>query len=424
MANAPQSDPDCQKAIDERLADLGDPATLSDPREHAPWNTLVQLLRSAAEQHCDEIHIEPERHCLRVRFLRLGCFQEIQIDTAYELNSTLEWLQQRLPSLQTVQTFSRDWFVFKIGSNQSVYQVELVLTAYGKHCVIRKLHDYKKRIPELDELIINPAQYRQLKNILNAGSGLMLFAGLEPNHLMTTLRSAAQSLASPERRIVIAETDMPPRMARTTQIIMGNPPDTAQLQSFHMACQQSADVIVANDTCLQPVKLMPLATGKSLVLQGVIADRHSSAVAQVIASGVRPEVIAETLLGIAIQHRVARLCLACRIPQQLNNAEISWLNAHQPIRENDISAWLNDRMEDRFSSAQGCDLCNGTGIAQIMTVLDITEPDVTVRDAMYNNDVPSTIMLLRHTDPDAQRFVKLAQSGIIPLSEAMRVTQI
>lgn len=401
--------------------DLGDTAYTDDLNNPSEWQSLRYLLQTALDQHCYEIHIEPDTNCLRLRYLILGTFQEIRLSPNDELAESVSWLVSQIPSLQDQEPSRQGWFIFPLNQDRYIYQIDLTVTSWGDSYVISRLCTHQHPVPDLDKIIAQPTQLRQTRTLLHARSGLILVVGSEPHHVTTSLRAMALALVSPERKIVMAETSVHPRIPRTTQIALPITPDQQKQQTFIRACQLSANVIVAADTVLPSEILKPFASSDSLLIHGVITSSASKGLAKLLAAGLQPEAIANSLLSVVVQHRIARLCRSCHMPYRLTETESSWLAAYTPVRENAINDWLKDRLKDRFATGKGCDSCRGTGIADLMTVLEIIEPENQTRDALYRGNVQIALNQLAQQQQASANLLSLARRGIIPLSEAIRI---
>lgn len=415
--------PDANASQVVDLCNVSDKCTLA---ERHSWQALQLLLDDANRQYADEVHIEPDQDCWRLRMRSPFEFTETRVQGTDKYKLSMELLTSYLWKNRPNNTARRCWFHFNVCDIPRLVQFDVVPTSRGDTYMIRLLHELTTPPARLDQLSFSRNQRSQLRSLINSNSGLLLLASDVRDARTQTARAIAQELVAPDKKIVCAESPCHPLLSRTTQLSMDFPASPEQTISWIAACQMVPNAIVAcqaleDDTARQLVRF---ATENTLVMQSVEATNAANAMDRLLSMGTRSEAIARSLSAIVIQRRVRSVCDHCKITQAPDDAGNTWLAYHSPIVEGNIKDWLNHRITSNFSHGEGCSFCRNSGCGAPMDIFDIVTPSDEITDALYDGDVRYALYLLRQNTSLENRLLKLAREGEISLTEAMRIAPI
>ncbi|NND89513.1 MAG: hypothetical protein HKN42_01515 [Granulosicoccus sp.] len=403
--------------------DLASVASVCSADEQVHWLTLSTLVEDAVQAQADEIHLEPDTDCLRLRMRSPFSFNEIRIANPAEYMASLALLETYLWSEVARGTARRAWFSYTLQSGPRLLQLDIVPTSRGDTYLITLLHQLKSPPARIDELAMNRSQQNQLRHILKGKSGLLLLACDHPQARARTARAIAQELVAPDRKIACADIPGHPLLPRVTQVAMDNVAAPAQQQLWPAICELGCDAIVnwhtGSDQMVQ--QLVRQASTCSLVVQGLEVNSAAQAVDQLLTRGVRSEAIASSLSAVVIQRQLQCLCPYCRVPQAPDDQGTAWLAEYSPIRAGNINDWLRHRMRSSFSVAEGCDRCHQSGRGNTLDLYAIVTLDEDITDALYKGDIRIALNRLRQINPMTRDLMRLAQEGIIALAEARRI---
>lgn len=412
---------DSSQVVD--LCKVGDQCPAAD--RHC-WQALQLLLDDANRQYADEVHIEPDQDCWRLRMRSPFEFTESRVQGTDKYKQSMELLQSHLWNSPERQTARRCWFHFTVCDVPRLVQLDVVPTSRGDTYMIRLLHELTAPPARLDQLSLSAKQRSLLRSLINLNSGLVLLSSDIRDARTQTARAIAQELVAPDKKIVCAESPCHPLLPRTTQLSMDLPATAEQTSAWIAACQMVPNAIVAcqtleDDTARQLVRF---ASESTVVLQSVDAVDAANAVDRLLSMGIRSEAIARSLSAIVIQRRARSVCAHCKVQQTPDDAGNTWLAYNSPIVEGNIKDWLNHRISSNFSQGNGCSQCRNSGCGSPMDIFDIITLSDEIKDALYDGDVRYALYLLRQNSSLENRLLKLAREGNISLTEAMRIAPI
>ena len=392
--------------------------------ERACWDTLENVLHEAEGRDAFEIHFEPESDCLRVRFRSLFDFTEIRIEDSAPYLNALSRLQENLWQADSSDTARRGWFNFTVSDTTCLYQLDVVNSSKGPTYLLAHLDDSRKQPARLEDLGLNRVQLSTLQATLKKKNGLVVVAGEMSQARRRTSRAIAQSLVAPDMKVMIADTLVHPVIPRTTQLGMDFPADLAQQDTWNAMCRLGADAIVTAQTLEDTAarRLINQAAEQTLVVNSIAASSASGTLARLLGLGVRSETLAHCLTAVVLQHRVRCLCPYCRVPASPDDEGTAWLARYSPIKSGNINDWLRHRMRSSFSASEGCDRCNNTGTRNWLDIFEVLSISSELRDALYDADYRYAFSLLEQQRTLGTSLLKLAQEGIISLSEAVRLS--
>lgn len=371
----------------------------------------------------DEIHLEPDDNCLRLRMRSSYSFSEERIENTDDYLNCLALLESYLHEESAHTPIRRSWFSFTLLTGPRLIQLDAVPTSRGDTYLITLLHDLKAPPPRLDELGLSRGQLTQLRDLLKNESGLLLIASGRTQARTQTARAIAQELVAPDRKIACIDSPGHPMLPRVTQLTVDNVVAPAQQSVWSALSDLRCDAVVACHTHSDDmsVHLARLATESALVTQGVGVSSAADAVDYLLGLGVRSSTLARALSGILVQRQLQCLCPHCREPQAPDDLGTAWLAEHNPIKGNNINHWMRHRMRASFSTAKGCEKCQFTGNGKTLELFALVTLEDDIRDALYDNDIRFALGRLREAPLMNRDLQRLAQEGIITLAEAARI---
>lgn len=389
------------------------------------WDAISELLHEAASMEAFEIHLEPARDDLRVRYRSVFDFIETRMDRDTALLQAAAVLASRLWGFDNDEVAHRGWFVFSVAAKPMLFQLDSVPCSTGGTYLITTLDDALVQPPRIEDIGLSREQLATLKGALDCKSGLVIVASDLPQVHRRTTRAIAQNLVSPDIKVVVADTPMHPLIPSTSQLGLDYPATTDQRKNWHALCHMSADAIVATQALDDEMglQLINLAAEKSLVVSSINAASASSCLARLMGLGVRSETLAHCLNALVLQYRVRCLCTYCRVGVSPDDKGTQWLAQYSPMQDGNINDWLRHRMRCSFSDATGCTKCNGTGHRAWLDVFDIVTVTSDVKDALFDADYRYAMEQIEGQQRLPEKLLKLAQEGIISLGEAGRITE-
>lgn len=191
-------------SAEEQLWDS--PEHLKDMASEAPVIRLVNhLISKALDVGASDIHIEPRRQSLQVRYRIDGILHDQEaiasklkaaITSRIKLMAKMDIAEMRLPQDGRIK--------FKLGNDEIDIRVSSVPVQSGESLVLRLLHQGDINL-ELESLGFPEHIMKPFKSIISMPHGIVLVCGPTGAGKTTTLYAALNRINSPEKKIVTVE---------------------------------------------------------------------------------------------------------------------------------------------------------------------------------------------------------------------------
>ena len=376
---------------------------------------LDHLVRRAASAGASDIHIEPKREALRVRFRIDGVMVsqgQLPIELAPSLTSRVKVLarmdmtERRLP--QDGQ-FSLD-----LGGGPLVHLRASTFPAiHGETLVLRVLLGHQ--LIAVEKIGMAPDDLARAKRLATRPSGLFIVCGPTGSGKTSTLYSLLKVMNTAELSVVTLEDPIEVEFGEITQ------GQTNVRQGFTFAAglrsilRQDPDVILVGE--MRDAETAQICLQASLTGHLVLSTLHTSdaveTVTRLIDLGVEPWIVANSLLAVLAQRLVRVLCDACAEKHELL----------QDLLDDDDKPLLAKGAELR--RAKGCVRCHQTGYRGRTGIFELLEVDDDLRELIKNRAAKRDYrekIRAAGLIPLRETAVLKAMAGITSLEEVLRVT--
>ena len=390
-------------------------SSLSSVDELDAVQVLDHLVRRAASAGASDIHIEPKRETLRVRFRIDGVMVnqgQLPLELAPPLTSRVKVLarmdmtERRLP--QDGQ-FSLD-----LGGGPLVHLRASTFPAiHGETLVLRVLLGHQM-IP-VEKIGMDAADLERAKRLAARPSGLIIVCGPTGSGKTSTLYSLLKVMNTTELSVVTLEDPIEVEFGEITQ------GQTNVRQGFTFAAglrsilRQDPDVILVGE--MRDAETAQICLQASLTGHLVLSTLHTSdaveTVTRLVDLGVEPWIVANSLLAVLAQRLVRVLCDACAEKHELA----------QDLGDEDGKPLMLKGTELR--RAKGCPRCHQTGYRGRTGIFEMLEVDDDLRELIkvraakrdYREKIRAAGLI-----PLREAAVAKAKAGITSLEEVLRVT--
>jgi len=377
---------------------------------------LDHLVRRAVASTASDIHIEPKRDGIRVRFRIDGVMVsqgQLPIELAPPLTTRVKVLgrmdmtERRLP--QDGQ-FSLD-----LGGGSLIHLRASTFPAiHGETVVLRVLLGHQL-IP-VEKLGMEDADLARVKRLAMRPTGLIVVCGPTGSGKTSTLYSLLKVMNTAELSVVTLEDPIEVEFGEITQ------GQTNVRQGFTFAAglrailRQDPDVILVGE--MRDAETAQIALQASLTGHLVLSTLHTSdaveTVTRLVDLGVEPWIVANALLGVVGQRLLRLLCDDCAEPYALENDIKS---------DEDGKVLLEKGLVLR--KPKGCPRCHKTGYRGRSGIFEVLEIDDDLRELIktraakraYRERVERARLI-----PLREAALLRAKSGKTSLEEALRVT--
>jgi type IV pilus assembly protein PilB len=303
-------------------AELADEQSAEDREvDAAPMVRLVnQIFREAVVDAASDVHIEPSKKNVRVRYRVDGVLHDIMelprsaqagVLTRIKVMAELDLAERRRPQDGRIQ------FVTEEGTAVDL-RVATVPTPDGESVVIRVLNQGSTFL-SLRQLGMGEKDLACVDELLSNPFGSIFVAGPTGSGKSTTLYAALSMLNDPERKIVTIEDPIEYRLAGVTQIAVNGSIGLTFANLLRTVVRFDPDVVLVGevrDRDTAEIATRAALTGH-LMLSSIHTNDAPSALTRITDMGVPAYVTSSAMLGIIAQRLVRKLCDYCKRPEEV-----------------------------------------------------------------------------------------------------------
>ena len=392
---------------------------LRDIANEAPIVRLVnQLVTRAAERRASDIHVEPGRDAVAIRYRIDGVLQpEMSVETQLraalttriKIMAKLDIAERRLPQDGRIRTVVR-------GVEIDI-RVSTLPTAFGESIVMRLLDRTRVELL-LDRIGLAPAIHAGLRRLLERPNGVVLVTGPTGSGKTTTLYAALNQIDRPGLKIFTVEDPIEYQIPGVSQVQVQPQIGLDFPRALRSILRQDPDIVMIGeirDLDTARIAIQAALTGH-LVLSTLHTNDAVSAVTRLVDIGVEPYLLGATVAGVMAQRLVRRLCPACARPHAAAERVAAELGAPRVLcRPVDPAA---------IREAVGCEACRGTGYAGRLVVAELLVLDDDLRAGLVRDPEGRVLAGLAadkgHRGLFADGADKVA-AGLTTLDEVLRV---
>ena len=369
--------PDAGRVLDANDLDV---ERLRDIANEAPIVRLVnQLVTRAAEHRASDIHVEPGRDAVAIRYRIDGVLQpEMSVETQLraalttriKIMAKLDIAERRLPQDGRIKTVVR-------GVEIDI-RVSTLPTAFGESIVMRLL-DRTRVDLLLDRIGLAPAIHAGLRRLLERPNGVVLVTGPTGSGKTTTLYAALNQIDRPGLKIFTVEDPIEYQIPNVSQVQVQPQIGLDFPRALRSILRQDPDIVMIGeirDLDTARIAIQAALTGH-LVLSTLHTNDAVSAVTRLVDIGVEPYLLGATVAGVMAQRLVRRLCPACARPHPAAERIAAELGAPRVLCRAVDPAAIRD--------AVGCESCRGTGYAGRLVVAELLELDDDLRAGLVRD---------------------------------------
>lgn len=279
--------------------------------EDAPVTKIVAtILSHASDSNASDIHIEPERENVRVRFRVDGV-----LDTSLTLPTKVH--QAVVARIKIMSNMRLDEkrkpqdgrFSVQIDKRRIDFRVSTFPTYYGEKIVMRIL-DQAKGLKKIDDMGLSKENLALIKKAIKRPFGMILISGPTGSGKSTTLYSMLNEVDRDHKNVLSLEDPIEYNMDGVSQSQVQPEIDYTFATGLRTTLRQDPDIIMVGeirDKETAQLAIQAALTGH-LVLSTIHTNNALGVIPRLIDMGVDPYLIAPTLILAIAQRLVRTLC--------------------------------------------------------------------------------------------------------------------
>jgi type IV pilus assembly protein PilB len=388
----------------------------------ADENTVVgiinKLFDDAITEGASDIHIEPMKDRLRIRFRHDGImvsFQELPLEMAPQLISRIKVMAQADIAERRRHQDGRILFESRKHGFNLDLRVSFFVTIFGEKIVLRLLSK-KEAILDIRQIGMAPRMLEQfISDALETPSGVMIITGPTGSGKTSTLYACVSNLNNINTCIVTAEDPVEFVIDGIAQCSINPKIGVTFEETLRHLVRQDPDVIVLGeirDNFSAETAIQAALTGHK-VLTTFHTEDAVGGLLRLMNMQIEPFLISSTVVCVVAQRLLRLVCKGC-----------GETYVPSPSEYNKLGYTAKDLVGVKFRLGRGCKLCRFTGFKGRLAVFELLIMNEAVKDAVMLNRSSSEI---RRISMETSGMVSLfedglvkAASGLVSIQEVLR----
>ena len=395
---------------------------LREIAEEAPVIEFVaNLFSQALDQRASDVHIEPGRSHMEIRFridgilysrFTLAAARYPAIASRVKLISGIDIAERRLPQDGRVSV--------RISGTEVDLRVSSIPGVYGESIVLRLLpkeqHSYS-----IDDIGMWPDHKTLLRSWMLAANGIVLVTGPTGSGKSTTLYGALATINDGRKKIITVEDPVEYYVDGITQIQTNAEIGYTFARALRSIMRQDPDVVMVGeirDRDTAEIAIQAALTGH-LVLSTLHTNSSLSAFVRLIDMGIDPFLVATPIRAVMAQRLVRRLCPHCAKTIE-----------PPPLAEKEVADCLHFDFiphQAAWKKATGCPQCQQTGYAGRLGIYELVPVSPEMQEAILHRETEQA--LWRLASREQARTMRTdgllkARCGLTSVEEILRVVSL
>jgi type IV pilus assembly protein PilB len=366
-------DKSVDKSID--IAGMGEDV-MADPTQ-APIIKLVQaMIAEAVRTRASDIHIEPMKDRIRVRYRIDGeCIERDKIPlrmkgpliSRLKIMAGIDIAEKRLPQDGRIKLI--------IDKGQIDFRVSTLPAYHGESVVLRILRPDSVRMG-ITNMGFHEDDYRIFQKIIKRPNGIFLVTGPTGSGKTTTLYGALNELNRPDRKIITAEDPVEYNFPGINQCQVRDAIGLTFSKILRAMLRQAPNIILVGE--IRDLEVAEVAIQAALTGHLVFSTLHTNdapgAITRLIDMGVKPFLVASSIQAVMAQRLIRTLCVKCKQPD--TEPDEMWLRL--------VGIKAGDLKDKVIYKPRGCDNCAGTGFRGRIGIFEMMVMNNEIRELAFN----------------------------------------
>jgi type IV pilus assembly protein PilB len=376
---------------------------------------INSIIADAIKLDASDIHIEPRKTAVIVRFRVDGIMREI-MKTGRHIHSSLISRIKVVSNMDiSIRRKPQDGRC-QVRYRNKNYDLRLstIPVTYGEKVTIRILDQEKAEIG-FQDLGLSEKNLRKFEEAISRPQGIILVTGPTGSGKSSTLYACLNRLNSSSVNIITVEDPVEFDIAGINQVQINPQFGITFAAGLRSILRQDPDIVMVGEIRDSETASIAFQAGQTghLVLSTLHTNDAPSAVTRLLDLGIPAFLISASLISVVEQRLVRKICNRCKSPDPLTP---------QILKE--ISQYVEIDKEMTFWRGSGCDACQFTGYSGRMGIFEILMVTPSLKE-IIQPDV-SALTLKEAAERDGYQSmaidgIKNASIGLTTIEEVYRV---
>ncbi|MDO8684323.1 MAG: ATPase, T2SS/T4P/T4SS family [Armatimonadota bacterium] len=343
--------------------------------------TVSLIIEEAVKRRASDIHIEPRRNNLEVRYRIDGVLHHVRnlpktiqaaVISRIKIMGEMDIAERRVPLDGRIAV--------RVDNRNIDLRVSTLPTQHGERVVLRIL-DKNGMLLSLDQLGFATDDRKSFESLIKKPYGIILVTGPTGSGKTTTLYTALNALKSAETNIMTCEDPIEYELEGINQSAINVRAGLTFAKQLRAILRQDPDIVLVGeirDAETADIAFRAALTGH-LVLSTLHCNDAASAITRLLDMQIEPFLISSSVIGVIGQRLARIICGKCKS---------SSLATPEEIAEFGLDASKGDI---QFSRGQGCGNCGQTGYHGRMGIFEVLTLNERVRQLTLSR--PSSDMV-------------------------------
>ncbi len=392
-------------------------AMTSEMDERIDSAPIVRLINSivsnAIQLNASDVHIEAGRTTTKIRLridgvlidqMKLNVAAHNTLITRLKIMGGLNIAERRVPQ--------DGRFEMNLDGKTVDIRLSILPTVTGEKAVVRVLGTQNTSTLTIRELGFSQQNLTLFDHIIKSPHGIILVTGPTGSGKSTTLYAVLRQLCTSEVNIITVEDPVEYRMEGVNQVQVNPKAGLTFANGLRSILRQDPDIIMIGeirDGETAQIAIRAAITGH-LVLSTLHTNDAVSAITRLVDMGVPEYLVASSVVGIAAQRLVKKICPNCAQQYESSAEENAVLGIEHSVM---------------LCRGKGCPYCNATGYKGRTAIHEVVVIDKTVRALISkkaSDDEIRDYVAKNGTTFLQQNLTQLVLNGITTTEELIKVT--
>ena len=379
-------------------------------------NSIVALVNgiiaAAINRKASDIHIEPLKEHIRIRFRQDGVLVHYDDFPASLMGAVTNRLKVMCDvDITEKRRHQGGRFFFENGEAQLDLRASFYVTVHGEKIVLRLLNRQGVLI-QLEALGLSPRMLERFKeDALYLPSGVLLVTGPTGSGKTTTVYSCINHINDPQTSIITAEEPVEYVIDGISQCSINPRIQLTYEETLRHIVRQDPDVIVIGeirDSFSAEIAVQAALTGHK-VLTTFHTEDSIGGLIRLLNMNIEAFLISSTVVSVMAQRLLRRVCPDCAVAYRPT-----------PIDLQRLGYGYADIQGSAFMRGQGCSRCQYTGYRGRVGIFELLILNEGIRNAMIDH---KTSQEIRRISIEATDLVTLMEDGLIKAAAGITTIQ-
>ena len=411
------------------LEELKNPSLPQEERDKMTIKVVDTLLAYGYQNKASDIHIEPHRGKILIRFRIDG----IMHDVLEIPNNLLDLILTRIKIMSRMRTdehrAAQDGkFRFEVDSSGSVdVRVSVVPVVEGENIVLRLLSAANRQF-NLSDIGLNDSDLSKVQEAIDNPHGMILVTGPTGSGKTTTIYAVLRILNTREVHISTIEDPVEYDIEGISQIQVDKKTNLMFADGLRAIVRQDPDIIMVGE--IRDKETADIATNSAmtghLVLSKLHANDAATSLPRLLDMDIEPFLIASTINVIIAQRLVRKICQGCRKSANLSSEEIEMVKRNDVAMNLLLAKGAGNLDKLVIFKGSGCKICGSTGYIGRIGVFEVLLMRGNIKQLVIDRASSDEILKIAKENgmtTMVEDGIGKVLNGVTTIEEVLRVTK-